>query len=167
MTKGESDEKMQRAIRRLERRLGRAADVIERSLGDLDKLQSVPPASIARQLWMVQIGASLVARQVYSNAGTPFVALSPSTFARYILRVARALVGSRRGGFLDRLPFDLWHTPDGEMVTAWARLFANLRRVVSGERYARQRVNRRRDLNSPSTWPVHYRSSSRRGLSHR
>ena len=70
-------------------------------------------------------------------------------------------MGSRRGGFLDRLPLDLWHTPDGEMVTAWAGLLANLRCLVSGDRFTRQRVGRRRDLNSQSTWPV--RDRVRRG----
>ena len=91
--KGATDEKMQLAIRRLERRLARAADVIERSLGNLNKLQSVPPAWIARHFGWCRSVNSLVARQVYSKTGTQFVALSPSIFARYILRVARASGG--------------------------------------------------------------------------
>lgn len=59
-----TSEKLERAVARLERRLRRAADSIERSLEFLDKLKSIPPQAIARQIWMAQIGAFLCGRVV-------------------------------------------------------------------------------------------------------
>ena len=55
-----TSEKLEKAVARLERRLRRAADSIERSLEFLDKLKIVPTQAVARQIWMAQIGAFLV-----------------------------------------------------------------------------------------------------------
>jgi hypothetical protein len=109
-------EKLEKAVARLERRLRRAADSIEQSLEFLDKIKTVPTQAVARQIWMAQIGAFLSGRVVTSDDGDEFECLDPTALAEYVIRVARALVGSHRGGFLDRLPGGLWETHDGEMV---------------------------------------------------
>src|SRR5579863_1585515 len=111
-----TSEKLEKAVARLERRLRRAADSIERSLEFLDKLKIVPTEAVARQIWMAQIGAFLAGRIATSDDGDEFKCLDPTAFAEYVIRIARALVGSRRGGFLDRLPASIWKTPDGEMI---------------------------------------------------
>ena len=111
-----TSEKLEKAVARLERRLRRAADSIERSLEFLDKLETIPAQAVARQIWMAQIGAFLSGRVITSGDGDEFECLDPTAFAEYVIRIARALVGSRRGGFLDRLPAGLWKTSDGEMV---------------------------------------------------
>ena len=111
-----TSEKLEKAVARLERRLRRAAGSTERSLEFLDKLKTVPIQVVARQIWMAQIGAFLSGRVVTSDDGDEFECLDPTPFAEYVIRIARALVGSKRGGFLDRLPAGLWETPDGEMV---------------------------------------------------
>lgn len=111
-----SSEKLVKAVARIQRRLRRAADSIERSLEFLDKLKTVPTQAVARQIWMAQIGAFLSGRVVTSDDGDEFKCLDPLVFAEYVIRISRALVGSQRGGFLDRLPAGLWETPDGEMV---------------------------------------------------
>ena len=111
-----TSEKLEKAVARLERRLRHAADSIEQSLEFLDELKTVPTQAVARQIWMAQIGAFLSGRLVTSDDGDEFKCLDPTAFAEYVIRIARALVGSRRGGFLDRLPAGLWKTPDGEMV---------------------------------------------------
>jgi hypothetical protein len=113
---GLTSEKLNRAIRRFERRLRRAAEAIERSLEYLGRLQSIPVQAVARQIWMTQIGAFLACRTVTSDDGEEFECLSAMSFAKYVIRISRALVGSRRGGFLNRLPEGLWETSDGEMV---------------------------------------------------
>lgn len=65
---------------------------------------------------MAQIGAFLSGRLVTSDDGDEFACLDPTAFAQYVIRIARALAGSQRGGFLDRLSPTIWDTPDGEMV---------------------------------------------------
>lgn len=109
-------EKLEKAAARLGRRLRRAADSIERSLEFLDKIATIPTQAVARQIWMSQIGAFLSGRMVTSDDGDEVECLDPTTFAEYVIRVARALVGSHRGGFLDHVPKGLWDTPDGEML---------------------------------------------------
>lgn len=111
---GNTTERLERARDRFARRLDRAAAAIERSLEFLDKLQTIPPQAVARQIWMTQIGAFMVGRTIRSKEGEEVEALAPLTFANYVIRVARALVGSRRGAFLDRLPPDFWATTDGD-----------------------------------------------------
>ena len=111
-----TSEKLEKAVARLERRLRRAADSIERSLEFLDKLKTVPTQAVARQIWMAQIGAFLSGRVVTSEDGDEFECLDPTAFAEYVIRIARALVGSRRGGFLIVSLHGLWKTSDGEMV---------------------------------------------------
>ena len=65
---------------------------------------------------MTQIGAFLACRTVNSDDGEEYECLSALAFAEYVIRISRALVGSRRGGFLNRLPDKLWKTADGEVV---------------------------------------------------
>lgn len=109
-----SSERLERAVRRLERRLDRAAAAIEDSLDYLDRLETVPPQALARQIWMTHIGAFLAGRPAVSDEGDEFVCLAPSVFAEYVLRVARSLVGSRRGGLLDKVDESAWDSFDGE-----------------------------------------------------
>jgi hypothetical protein len=109
-------DKLEKAAARLGRRLRRAADSIEGSLEFLDKIATVPTQAVARQIWMSQVGAFLSGRLVTSDDGDEVECLDPAVFAEYVIRVARALVGSHRGGFMDRVPKGLWDTPDGEML---------------------------------------------------
>lgn len=113
-----SSEKLEAAIRRLENRLNRAATALEVSLKDLDKLKNVAPNGIARQIWMTHIGAFLAGRATESDDGDKFVCLHPWNFADYVLRVCRALAGSKKtGGFLDKLETMSWEGVDGEALT--------------------------------------------------
>lgn len=48
--------------------------------------------------------------------GEEFNCLDSTAFAEYVIRIVRAHVGSRRGGFVDRLLPNLWKTSDGEMI---------------------------------------------------
>ena len=109
-------QKLEAAIRRLERRLDRAATSIENSLQYLDNLQSLAPNGIARQIWMTHIGAFLAGRVTDSADGDKLVCLDPWCFAAYVLRVCRALTGSKKGGFLDKLAKSSWEGFDGEAL---------------------------------------------------
>jgi hypothetical protein len=112
-----SSQQLAAAIRRLERRLNRAAASIEDSLAYLEGLQSLNPNGIARQIWMTHIGAFLANRVTLSDEGDEFVCLRPWSFASYVLRVCRALTGSKKvGGFLDKLPDSSWEGFDGEAL---------------------------------------------------
>lgn len=109
--------RLEAAIRRLERRLNRAAASIEDSLTFLENLQTLPPNCIARQIWMTHIGAFLANRVTVSDEGDHFVCLDPWCFAQYVLRVCRALTGSKKiGGFLDKLSESSWEGFDGEAL---------------------------------------------------
>jgi HKD family nuclease len=109
--------KLETAIKRLERRLNRAAASIEDSLRYLENLESLKPNGIARQVWMTHIGAFLVNRMTESEDGEEFVCLRPWCFADYVLRVCRALVGSKKvGGFLDKLTKSSWEGFDGDAL---------------------------------------------------
>jgi len=109
--------KLGAAIRRLERRLIRAADSLESSLGYLDNLKTIPPNGIARQVWMTHIGAFLAGRKEKSAEGDEYICLKPWRFAEYVLRIGRSLVGSKKtGGFLDRLESSAWEGYDGEAM---------------------------------------------------
>ena len=112
-----SSEKFEAAIKRLERRLDRAATSIEDSLKYLESLQSLVPNGVARQIWMTHIGAFLANRLTESSDGEKFVCLHPWHFADYVLRVCRALTGSKKvGGFLDRLAKSSWEGFDGDAL---------------------------------------------------
>ena len=109
--------RLEAAIKRLERRLDRAARSIEDSLAYLENLQTLPPNGIARQVWMTHIGAFLANRITVSDEGDHFVCLHPWCFAQYVLRVCRALTGSKKiGGFLDKLPESSWEGFDGDAL---------------------------------------------------
>jgi hypothetical protein len=113
-----SSEKLEAAVKRLERRLNRAATSIEESLQYLENLQSLAPNGVARQIWMAHIGAFLTDRITESADGDEFVCLDPWCFAAYVLRVCRALAGSKKvGGFLDKLAKTSWEGFDGEALT--------------------------------------------------
>lgn len=110
-------EKLASAISKLEHRLARAAKSIEGSLEYLEKFETLPLSSIARQIWMSHIGAFLAGRITESSDGEEFVCLEPWHFANYVLRVCRALAGSKKiGGFLDRVPVTSWEGLDGEAL---------------------------------------------------
>jgi len=112
-----SSEKFEAAIRRLERRFDRAATAIEKSLQHLENLQSLSPNGVARQIWMTHIGAFLAGRKTVSADGDEFTCLHPWYFADYVLRISRALVGSKKvGGFLDKLGNSSWEGYDGEAL---------------------------------------------------
>jgi HKD family nuclease len=105
------------ATKRLEHRLDRAAKSIEDSLQYLDNMQNLAPNGVARQIWMTHIGAFLAGRITESAEGDKFVCLQPWNFAQYVLRVCRALAGSKKvGGFLDRLATSSWEGFDGEAL---------------------------------------------------
>ena len=111
-----SSEALERAIDRLVRRLDRAATNLEKSLADREYLSLVPPQAIARQIWMAHIAAFLASRVEQSEDGEDFVCLDPWHFASYVLRICRALIGSKAGGFLDKLPAESWEGLDGESL---------------------------------------------------
>lgn len=82
---------LERANRRLVRRLDRSAAALERLLEDSDKLSEIPVAALARQLWMMQLAAFLCGRRTQASDGTDFCCLDPLDFARYTLRTCRVL----------------------------------------------------------------------------
>jgi hypothetical protein len=83
----------------------------------LENLETVAPNSVARQIWMTHIGAFLANRITVSDEGDHFVCLDPWCFAQYVLRVCRALTGSKKvGGFLDKLSESSWEGFDGEAL---------------------------------------------------
>jgi len=113
-----SGEKLEKAIGRLERRLDRAAASIEKSLEHVEDLKSLAPNGVARQIWMTHIGAFLANRITESKEGEEFVCLHPWCFADYVLRVCRALAGSKKaGGFLDKVAKSSWDGFDGDALT--------------------------------------------------
>lgn len=113
---GLTSEALDRAVNRLVRRLNRAASNIESALADREQLSTVPPQAVARQIWMAHIAAFLAGRVEQSDDGDDFVCLEPWHFADYILRVCRALIGSKPGGFLDKLPSESWDGIDGQAL---------------------------------------------------
>jgi len=110
-------EKLAAAVSKLEHRLARAAKSIENSLEYLEKFETLPMNGVARQIWMTHIGAFLAGRVTESSEGEEFVCLEPWHFANYVLRICRALAGSKKvGGFLDRVPATSWEGLDGEAL---------------------------------------------------
>jgi hypothetical protein len=109
--------RLEAAIKRLEHRLDRAAGAIEKALAYLEHLQTLAPNGIARQVWMTHIGAFLANRITVSDEGDHFVCLDPWAFAQYVLRVCRALTGSKKaGGLLDKLSESSWEGFDGDAL---------------------------------------------------
>lgn len=112
-----TSEKLEAAVKKLEHRLNRAATSIEDSLEHLRDLQSLAPNGVARQIWMTHIGAFLAGRTTESSDGEKFICLAPWCFADYVLRVCRALTGSKKmGGFLDKLAKSSWEGSDGQAL---------------------------------------------------
>ena len=67
---------------------------------------------------MTHIGAFLANRITESNEGEEYVCLHPWYFANYVLRVCRALAGSKTaGGFLDKIAKSSWEGFDGDALT--------------------------------------------------
>jgi len=111
-----SREALERAARRLVSRLQRSALSTEDALGLRAEAVGVRAASIARQIWMTHIAAFLAERRVLSAENEEVHCLDTRTFARYVLRVCRALSGGKDGGVLSLLPADVWKGPDGETL---------------------------------------------------
>jgi hypothetical protein len=104
------------AVNRLVRRLNRAASAIERALEFREEFDAIPLGSVVRQIWMTHIAAFLAGRTTLTEDGTEIECLEPWFFADYVLRVCRALTGSKRGGFLDKIPQSAWESVDGEII---------------------------------------------------
>jgi hypothetical protein len=109
---------IERASARLARRLARAAAAIERALEAKDRrdLKEIALPSLARQVWMAHIAAFLAGRVVTSSENQEVLCLDEAQFAKYVLRVCRALAGGKAGGLLALLPDSAWHGTDGEHV---------------------------------------------------
>lgn len=102
---------IERKARSMARRLDRAARAAEDALGMPEVARSA--SELARQLWMIQVAGFLAGREVLATDG-PAVCLAPEAFARYVLRLAHALVGGKAGGLLTRAPASIWEGHDGE-----------------------------------------------------
>jgi hypothetical protein len=111
-----SREALERAARRLASRLERSALSIEDALGLRAEAVAVRASSIARQIWMTHIAAFLAERRVLSAENEEVRCLDASAFARYVLRVCRALSGGKDRGVLSLLAPDVWKGPDGETL---------------------------------------------------
>ena len=111
-----SREALERAARRLVSRLQRSALSVEDALELRAESVGVRTASIARQIWMIHIAAFLAERRVLSAENEEVRCLDAATFARYVLRVCRALSGGKDGGVLSLLPVDILKGPDGETL---------------------------------------------------
>lgn len=107
-----------KAVDKLVRRLNRAASALERALEFREELDAIPLGSVVRQIWMTHIAAFVATRTTFTDDGTEVECLEPWYFADYVLRVCRALTGSKRGGFLDKIPLSAWETVDGETIKA-------------------------------------------------
>jgi HKD family nuclease len=105
-----------RAVSKLVRRLNRAASAIERAMEFREQLDAIPIAGIVRQIWMTHLAAFLAGRKTLTDDGTEIECLEPWYFADYVLRICRALTGSRRGGFLDKIPQSAWDSADGDII---------------------------------------------------
>ncbi len=113
-----STEALKRASRRLQRRLDRAATALERALAYRKELTNIPAAGIARQIWMAHIAAFLTGREAPTSDGDPVVCLHERDFAKYILRVCRALSGGNDGGLLQLVSKESFAGPDGDSLKA-------------------------------------------------
>ncbi len=105
-----------RAVDKLTRRLNRAASAIERALEFREQLDSIPIGGVVRQIWMAQLAAFLAGRTATAEDGTEIECLEPWFFADYVLRVCRAMTGSKLGGFLDKIPQSAWDSADGDIM---------------------------------------------------
>lgn len=81
-----------------------------------EQLDVVPLQSIVRQIWMTHIAAYLTGRVTQTDDGLEVKCLEPWYFADYVLRICRALTGSKRGGFLDKIPQPAWESIDGDII---------------------------------------------------
>jgi hypothetical protein len=113
-----STEALERASRRLQRRLDRAAGAVERALAQRSELANIPAAGLARQIWMAHIAAFLAGREAPTSDGDQVLCLGRRDFAEYILRVCRALAGGKDGGLLHLVSKDTFAGPDGDSLRA-------------------------------------------------
>jgi hypothetical protein len=111
-----SPEALERAARRLVKRLQRSAMAIEQALDRRDALPSVPSAALARQIWMMHIAAFLAGRRLPTDNGDWLRALEPGMFSDYVLRICRAMAGGKSGGMLTLVTKSDWETTDGETL---------------------------------------------------
>lgn len=111
-----SREALERAARRLASRLERSAMSIEDALAIRKEAVGVRAGSVARQIWMTHIAAFLAERRVLSAENEEVRCLDARSFARYVLRVCRALAGGKDGGVLSLLRPDTWAGPDGDTL---------------------------------------------------
>lgn len=107
---------LKRAAGRLARRLDTASRSAEQRLGELQLGKALPPRTLARQIWMAQIGAFLCGRRTTSVESTEVLCLEPRVFAGYLVRICRALAGGKEGGLLRRLPPTAWEGRDGDSL---------------------------------------------------
>jgi hypothetical protein len=113
-----STEALERASRRLRRRLDRTATAVEKALAQRKELTNIPAAGLARQIWMAQIAAFLTGREAPTSDGGLVLCLDRRHFAEFILRVCRALAGGKDGGLLHLVPKDTFGGPDGDSLKA-------------------------------------------------
>lgn len=109
-------EALMRSRKKLTKRLKQAATSLDRTVGQLDALETVPVASLARQLWMVQVAAFLTGRSTRARSGEEVLCLDPTSFAKFVLALARALAGGRKGGLLVRIRAEAWEGLDGDSL---------------------------------------------------
>jgi hypothetical protein len=111
-----SRDALDRAVHRRTARLERSAASVERALDAREQLRGVPVAGVVRQVWMTHIAAFLTERMTSCDEGYEVRCLDAAVFARFVLRVCRALGGGRDGGLLALLPAEGWIGPDGETL---------------------------------------------------
>ena len=107
---------LEKAVRRFERRLDRAAESLDKALQHVGQLDAFPASALARQIWMVHIGAFLAGRDLEAADGSEVESVDPIRFAEYVLRVCRAFAGGRSGGLLHALRNEEWEGHDGDSL---------------------------------------------------
>lgn len=65
---------------------------------------------------MAHIGAFLAGRIVLSSDNKEVRCLKPVDFAKYVLRICRALAGGKDGGLFTLLPANTWTGPDADTL---------------------------------------------------
>lgn len=108
-----SQEALERAGRRLVKRLERNAEAIEHALDRRSEVAPISTSALARQIWMPHIAAFLAERPLPTDDGGVVVALESRAFAQYVVRVCKALAGGRDGGVLALVDPKSWEGHDG------------------------------------------------------
>jgi hypothetical protein len=111
-----SAKRMRTAGRRFTRRIERAADALGATLGAIDDSFVLPPALIARQVWMTFIAAFVAGRQVETSDEGEQVVVEAAELAHYVMRCAAALAGDGSGGLLRRIEPAAWETREGKTL---------------------------------------------------